>query len=149
MMDGRIFDTAERFDDYCVERKIKNPFWEDKQRFSRRVDEKGYDYWIVDTTKTQEDEAWKKRRDEYLRLEYTFRLWDYHFWMPREQFEAHLKWFKNYADTSIYMPCDCADRQCSMECAYFGKECPRMKEELKTPEILGFNGRWEFHDEEI
>lgn len=77
MIDGHIFDTAERFDNYCMERKIKNPFWEDQQRFSDRV-----------------------------------------------------------------MPCDCADRQCSMECAYFGKECPRMKEELKTPEILGFNGRF-------
>jgi hypothetical protein len=34
-----------------------------------------------------------------------------------------------------------------MACAYFGGECPRMKKEIKIPESLGFEGRWEFHDD--
>ena len=154
-IDGRILDTDNRFHDYCMERKIENPFWEDQQRFSNRVerkqDEKGRDYWVVDTTKKPEDEAWEKdwakKRDWFLRLEHTFRLWDFHFWMTWEQFEWYLKYDKDYTDVSIYMPCDCADRQCSMTCAYFGGECPRMKEEVKIPESLGFEGRWEFHDD--
>ena len=132
-IDGRILDTDNRFHDYCMERKIKDPFWEGQQRFSNRVERK-------------QDEAWAKRRDEFLRLEHTFRLWDFHFWMTWEQFEWHLKYDKDYADVSIYMPCDCADRQCSMTCAYFGGECPRIKKEIKIPENLGFEGRWEFHD---
>lgn len=153
-VDGRILDTDNRFHDYCMERKIKDPFWEDQQRFSNKIehkqDEKGHDYWVVDTTKTQEDEAWEKdwakRRDEFLRLEHTFRLWDFHFWMDDwDRFKSF--WNNQWVDTSAYMPCDIASRQCNMECAYFGKECPREREELRAPEILGFEGRWEFHDD--
>ncbi len=153
-VDGRILDTDNRFHDYCMERKIKDPFWEDQQRFSNKIehkqDEKGRDYWVVDTTKTPEDEAWEKnwekRRDEFLRLEHTFRLWDFHFWMDDwDRFKSF--WNSQWVDTSAYMPCDIASRQCNMECAYFGKECPREKEELRAPEILGFDGRWEFHDD--
>lgn len=88
-----------------------------------------------------------KKRDEYLRLDHTFRLWDFHFWMPWEKFKWHCGFDKEYTDVSIYMPCDCAERQCNMECAYFSSECPREKEELKTPKILGFEGRWEYHDD--
>jgi len=78
---------------------------------------------------------------------HTFRLWDFHFWMPWPQFKQHLDWSKTLADVSIYMPCDAAERQCSMACAYFGKDCPRVKEELQIPLILGFDGRWEEQDD--
>ena len=149
-IDGRILDTDNRFFDYCLTNHIKDPFRENLDRFSKRVerkiDEKGHDYWIVDPEEEAWLAEWAKRRDEYLRLSHTFRLWDFHFWMDWPQFEQHLRWSKEFTDTSIYMPCDCADRQCNTTCAYFGAECPRLKEELKNP--LNFEGRWEFQDED-
>lgn len=152
-IDGRILDTDNRFHDYCLRNKIKDPFREGQERFSKKVeDENGRNYWIIDTDDSPEEVTWRtewaKRRDEYLRLSHTFRLWDFHFWMTRTAFERHLRWSKEFADTSIYMPCDCAERQCSMKCAYFSGECPRQKEELRAPEILGFEGRWEYDDKD-
>ena len=153
-IDGRILDTDNRFHDYCMERKIENPFWEDQQRFAKRCRKEirnGHEVTIIDTDDSPEEKAWRKtwaeKRDKFLRLERTFRLWDFHFWMNWGQFEWYLKYDKDYTDVSIYMPCDCADRQCSMTCAYFGGECPRTKEEIKIPESLGFEGRWEFKDD--
>ena len=100
-------------------------------------------------SETPEEIAWRtewvKRRDEYLRLEHTFRLWDFHFWMPWEKFRKHLEWSVDFADTSIYMPCDAAERQCSMTCAYFGGDCPRVEEELKSP-IKGLEGEYKYDD---
>lgn len=94
-IDGRILDTDNRFHDYCFYNKIKDPFRESMLRFGERVqkktDEKGHDYWIVDTDDSPEEVAWRtewaKRRNEYLRLNHTFRLWDFHFWMTRTAFE--------------------------------------------------------------
>lgn len=100
-------------------------------------------------SETPEEIAWRskwvKRRNKYLRLEHTFRLWDFHFWMPWEKFKKHLEWSVDFTDTSIYMPCDAAERQCSMECAYFGGDCPRVKEELKSP-INGVEGEYSYDD---
>ena len=138
-IDGRILDTDNRFYDYCQCMKI-NPFQEESTK-------KGHEHNTDDSPGEEVQRTdWTKRRDEYLRLSHTFRLWDFHFWMDDwEKF----KWYGNkYVDMSIYMPCDIASRQCNMECAYFGKECPREKEELRAPEILGFEGRWEYDDEE-
>ena len=153
-IDGRMLDTDNRFHDYCNAFGITNPFWEEQKRFRDRSHDEvrnGIKCTVVDA-ESPEDIAWRtewmKRRDKYLRLDHTFRLWDFHFWMPWEKFKWHCSFDKEYTDVSIYMPCDCADRQCSMECAYFGGECPREKEELCTPEILGFEGRWELHDDE-
>lgn len=154
-IDGRILDTDNRFHDYCMVNKIKDPFREDRERFAKRCRKEfrdGHEVTIIDTNIDPEEEAWRqewaKRRDEYLRLSHTFRLWDFHFWMDDwEKFQ----WYgrnDSYVDMSIYMPCDIASRQCNMECAYFGKECPREKEDLRAPEILGFEGRWEFHDDD-
>lgn len=153
IIDGRILDTDNRFFDYCQHMKIKDPFREDRERFAKRCRKEtrnGHEVTIIDTSNSPEEEAWRaewaKRRDKYLRLNHTFRLWDFHFWMDDwEKF----KWYGNeYVDMSIYMPCDIASRQCSMECAYFLHECPRAKEELRAPEMLGFEGRWEFHDDD-
>lgn len=154
VIDGRILDTDNRFHDYCDAKGITNPFWEGQKRFSARSHKEivnGHERTYVDA-ESPEDVVWRKewvkRRNEYLRLSHTFRLWDFHFWMPWEKFKWHCGFDKEYTDVSIYMPCDCAERQCSMECAYFLRECPRAKEELKTPQILGFEGRWEYHDDE-
>lgn len=91
---------------------------------------------VVDP-ETEEDNIWRKdwekRRDEYLRLRDTFILWEDHFWMPWKQFKKYLKFHEKYADTSIYMPCDAADRQCDIACTYFGGKCPREEEPLKCP----------------
>ena len=122
-IDINMLDTDLRFSDYCSVNNIKDPL-------RARFDEKQGD------------------RDEYLRLSHAFRLWDFHFWMDWEKFQWHCKYDKNYTDVSIYMPCDTVERQCSMECRYFGKECPRKHEELKAPKILGFEGRWEYHDDD-
>ena len=151
-IDGRILDTDNRFNDYCDTFGITNPFCEERQRLNKRMSKQivnGHEITFIDP-EGPDDLLWRidwtKRRNEYLRLDHTFRLWDFHFWMPWEKFKWHCGFDKEYTDVSIYMPCDCADRQCSMECAYFLHECPREKEELKTPEILGFEGRWEYHD---
>ena len=122
-VDGRIFDTDLRWKYWCKEHGITDPFKEKYEHDS------------------PEYEDWKKRRDEYLRLEHTFRVWDCHFWMDWERFE---EFFRNeiYADISIYLPCDCANRQCSLACAYFLGECPRQEEELKSP-IKGLEDRYE------
>ena len=127
------------FEDYCKTRGIRDPFIE-RQRLI-------YDDSVPEEEKAEEYRRLGRQQEEYLRLMHTFRLWAYHFWMPREEFIKHAKLSKDYADIDIYLPCDCADRQCTMTCAYFGGECPRMKEELKIPESLGFEGRWEFHDD--
>ena len=128
-VDERIFDTDLRWEKYCKAHNIKNPFKEEIKRITSKKYEKA---WYED---------WKKRRDEYLRLEHTFRAWDCHFWMDWEKFE---RFFRNetYTDMSIYLPCDCADRQCSLACAYFLGKCPRQEEELKSP-IKGLEGRYE------
>lgn len=123
-IDERILDTNNRFHDYCMERKIRNPF------------------------QNTEEIGQAAQKDIYLCLEHTFRLWDFHFWMPWEQFSQYFK-YENYADTSIYLPCDCIDRQCAMTCAYFGGKCPREKTEIQTPKLLGFEGRWKFHDDDV
>lgn len=149
-IDGRMLDTNNRFHDFCNAKGIVNPFGEEQAHFNKRChpgEHNGRPCTVIDP-ETEEDREWRKewikRRDAYLRLEHTFRLWDFHFWMPWEKFKWHLDIDKAYADVSIYLPCDCAERQCALTCAYFGAECPRMKEELKAPEILGFDGRWEF-----
>ena len=126
-------DTDNRFFDYRIEKRIPSVVKE----------------YLKLVEADQEEVDLAKSREEYLRLAHTFRLWDYHFWMPWTEFEEYAKLSKEFTDTSIYLPCDCADRQCAMTCAYFLGECPRAKEELRAPEILGFEGRWEFHDDGI
>ena len=145
-VDGRLLDTDNRWEDYCAFNKIENPFTGKlkKEEIMVRIKDKDIPGERIEIRKPTEE--WKKRRDEYLRLCHTFRLWDLHFWIDNWD---KLKWYGNeYVDTSIYMPCDVASRQCDMMCAYFLHECPRAKEELKTPEILGFDGRWEYHDDD-
>lgn len=126
-------DTDNRFFDYRIEKRIPSVVKE----------------YLKLVEADQEEVDLAKSREEYLRLAHTFRLWDYHFWMPWAEFEEYAKLSKEFTDTSIYLPCDCADRQCAMTCTYFLGECPRREEELRAPEILGFDGRWEFHDSEI
>ena len=87
-----------------------------------------------------------EEREDYLRLLHTFNLWDYHFWMPWEKFKLELALRKDYADVERYMPCDAGERQCSMECQYFGGKCPREAEDLCAPEMLRFDGRWEIKE---
>lgn len=139
VIDGRILDADEKFRLYCKEHGIQDPFQEERERFKKRCHDgnyKGIPCMVVDP-ETKEDIAWRqeweKRRDEYLQLRDTFILWEDHFWMPWEQFKKYLKFHGTYADTSIYMPCDAADRQCDMTCAYFGAKCPREEEQLKCP----------------
>ena len=141
-----IVDTDLRFQDYCEFNHMKNPFVEWRTRHikmdSVMMDGKRVPCQIVYTEDRPEE--WKAKRNEYLRLMHTFRLWDMHFWM--EDWDRFQSYGNEYVDMSIYMPCDLADRQCSMACRYFGEKCPRIKEEIKTPESLGFEGRWEYHD---
>ena len=150
-IDGRILETDYKWSEYCKEHGIKNPFWESQDKFKARCHDEvrnGIKCTIIDAESPEEitwRTEWVKRRDEYLRLEHTFRLWDFHFWMDWSRFQEHLKWSKDFADTSIYMPCDTAERQCSMACAYFGAKCPRVKEEVKNP-IKGLEGEYKYDD---
>lgn len=153
VIDGHMLDTDNRFFDYCNTFGITNPFNEEQERFQERCTYNIDDYGHTITHIRPEnpiEAAWRQehreKKDKYLRLSHTFRLWDFHFWMDWPRFKKHLEWSTDFADTSIYLPCDCAERQCNMACTYFGTECPRMKEELRAPEILGFEGRWEYHD---
>lgn len=148
-----ILDTDNRFFDYCMTKGIKNPFREYMDMFARRcsMEERNGHATTVIREETEEEKAWNtewaKRRDEYLRLMHTFRLWDFHFWM--DDWDKFQRYGNEYVDMSIYMPCDIASRQCNMTCPYFGGKCPRETEELKCPEMLGFEGRWEFRDEKL
>ena len=148
MTTGSLLDTDDRFEDYCNAKGIADPFRESARRCTAE-ERNGHKITII-RGETEEEKAWtqewKKRRDEYLRLRHTFRLWDAHFWMDWETFAKFCEYAKFYTDVDIYMPCDCAERQCNMACTYFGGKCPRTEEELKTPEILGFEGRWKYHD---
>lgn len=152
-IDARLLDTDNRFFDYCRRRGIKDPFQERQDKWSARYSVENQDGQVVTIIRelTEEEKEWDSRQvqkiKEYLRLRHTFRLWDFHFWMNRAAFEQHLHWSEDYADTSIYMPCDTVERQCALTCAHFGGKCPREEGELKTPQILGFEGRWEFHDD--
>lgn len=146
-IDGRILDTDLRWEEYCKENNIPDPFKERMDRIEiKEVVINGVRGWESEWDRSPEalawEEDWKKRRDEYLRLMHTFRLWDMHFWMEDwEQFQRMGE--GEYVDMSIYLPCDLASRQCSMTCAYFGTECPRARgEELKSP-IEGLEGRYE------
>lgn len=154
-IDSRILDTDNRFFDYCDTFGIANPFNEEQEKFQERCTYESDEYGHTITYIRPEnpiEAAWRQeyreKKDRYLRLEHTFRLWDFHFWMTRTAFEQHLRWSKEYADTSIYLPCDTVERQCDMMCAYFSGECPREKVELRAPEMLGFDGRWEYQDRE-
>ena len=134
-----MLDEDNRWHDYCATNNIKDPFLEE-----------WIDTHITNPRVTNDDDwhkEWVRRRDDYLRMRHTFRMWDFHFWMDWEEFQSHAKYSKDYTDISIYLPCDCAGRQCNMACAYFGTKCPREKEELKNP--LNFEGRWEFRDTEL
>ena len=148
-IDGRMLETDNKWFEYCQEQGITNPFREEMDNFAKRcsVIERNGKQCTVIRSETPEEIAWRaewaKRRDEYLRLEHTFRLWDFHFQMPWEKFSKHLEWSKNYADISIYMPCDAADRQCNMACAYFLSECPRKTGELKSP-VKGVEGEYKY-----
>lgn len=151
VIDGRYLETDNKWHEYCKEHGIKNPFQESQNKFNARCHKEvrdGIECTIINS-ETPEEIAWRtewiKRRDKYLRLEHTFRLWDFHFWMPWEKFKKHLEWSTNFADTNIYMPCDAAERQCNIKCAYFGRDCPRVKEELKSP-INGVEGEYQYDD---
>ena len=113
--------AADNFHEYCFENGIKNPYHE-----------------LV----SERTEDWRERAKKFENFMFTFYLWDYHFYMPWEEFSQRLQWAKDYTDTSIYMPCDAAERQCNMACAYFGGKCPRQEGELKSP-IKGLEGRYE------
>ena len=140
-----ILDTHERWNDFCEAMGIDSPFQREQELFKARCSYKDENGWKVlqvrDFTEEEEQlmtfiKEWKK---DYLRLEHKFDLWDYHFWMTWDEFEPFLK---EYGSEIDYYPCDCAERQCALTCQYFGKECPRAKEELKSP-ISGLDGRWE------
>lgn len=113
MIDGRILEADFNFEDYCEQHKIKDPF-----RYG--------------------SEASRQEKNEFLRLEHEFRVWEFHYWMEWEEFQKWLEWYK----IEGYFPCDCGGRQCSMECAYFLRKCPRQEGELKSP-IKGLEGRYE------
>ena len=148
-VDGRIFDTDLRWKYWCKEHGIIDPFKEirehDAYQHHIKINASGNEIFVWERDDSPEYRAWyedwEKRRDEYLRQQHTFRAWDCHFWMDWERFE---KFFQNesYTDISIYLPCDCANRQCSMRCVYFLGECPRQEEELKSP-VNGLEGRYE------
>ena len=108
-----------RFFAFCQKHGIKNPF---EKRYNKDL------FFIL-----PEDKEWKIRRDKYLRLMHTFRLWEKHFKMDWDKFQREMEWVKDYADITIYCPCDCADRQCSMWCRYFKGECTRGDKELENP----------------
>ena len=139
-IDGRMLAADDRWREYCILNNIRDPFKESQERISKRIheeiDEKGHRITVVDAAPLNEpawQSAWKKRRDAYLRLQHTFKLWDYHSWMPWDDFKKQVNFSRQYADGSIYMPCDCEGRQCSVECAYFGRKCLREREPLKCP----------------
>ena len=132
---------------YCNIFGIADPFREAQERFHKKVTKhstpSGGEYWIVDTMETKEDEEWEKewevRRDEYLRLEHVFRLWEFHDKLSWDKFQAEIEYGKRFTDDwKRYLPCDCAERQCAMTCQYFSGECPRRNgEELIPPnEVL-------------
>lgn len=143
------------FDEYCDTFGITDPFRESQERFHKKVTKhsapSGGEYWIVDTMETKEDEEWEKewevRRDEYLRLEHVFRLWEFHDRLDWDDFQKEIVLSKHFTnDGDRYLPCDCAGRQCNMWCAYFGTECPRKKgEPLWAPEEV--MKVWEEHDD--
>lgn len=143
MIDGRLLDTDMRWEDYVREMHIKDPFQESRiDRVIKQVGRK----WITEPADEERRRYWDEQKDNYLRLEHTFRLWDFHFWMEWERFQRFLE-SESLADVSIYLPCDTMERQCSMTCPHFGKEnCPRRFEELKSP-IEGVEERWEYHDD--
>lgn len=131
------------FDTYCYTFGITDPFQEEQERFSKRVTKRinpsGTEYWEVDTTKTEEELAWeaeqKKKKSKYLRLEHIFRLWELHDKLSWERFQKEIEYCSRFTDDwKRYLPCDCAERQCNMWCAYFGTECPRKRgEDLYPP----------------
>ena len=140
VIDSRMLEADDRWYEYCILNNIRDPFKESQERISKRIheetDEKGHRITVIDAAPLNESawqSAWKKRRDVYLQLQHTFKLWDYHFWMPWEEFKRQMNFSRQYADVSIYMPCDAAERQCSMECAYFSAKCPRAEHPLKNP----------------
>ena len=148
-VDGRIFDTDLRWKYWCKEHGIIDPFKERDEHDAyqhRKEIINGHEVFVWDKDNSPEYKAWhedwEKRRDEYLRQQHTFRLWDFHFWMDWERFEKFIEHEESFTDISIYLPCDCANRQCSLTCAYFGEKCPRENEELKCP-IPGLEGRYE------
>ena len=147
IVDSRILDTDYRFRDYCQYNKIIDPFKEDMDRFSKRCHQEDRNGHRITIVEIDEDKEWEKRRDDFLKVAHTFRIWDFHFWM--DDWEKFQRYGRNeYVNMNIYMPCDLANRQCSMFCAYFGKKCPRENgEELKSP-IPGLNKRWEYKDDE-
>ena len=140
VIDSRMLEMDDKWREYCILNNIRDPFAESQARLARRMheeeDEKGHRITVIDAPPLDEQawqNAWAKRRDAYLRLQHTFRLWDFHFWMPWEEFKRQMHFSRQYADVGIYMPCDAAERQCNMECAYFGAKCPREEEPLKCP----------------
>ena len=139
-IDGRILDTDARWHRWCKEHGIKDPFQEcyDRIKSERKIVD-GVECWEFSPEEQAWEEEWKKRRDEYLRQKHTFRLWDLHFWM--DDWDSFQRMGNSYVDMSIYMPCDLANRQCALACAYFLGDCPRQKEELKSP-IKGLEGRY-------
>ena len=110
--------------DYCETRGIANPYKEQ-----------------IDSNNN-----WHKRRKEYDKLQQIFLFWDYHFYMGWAEFQERRK-YEHDIDLSMYEPCDYAERQCALTCPYFQNGCCRSEEELKTPQILGFEGKWTYHND--
>ena len=120
--DSRFFAANDKWRRYCGRQGITDPFEERQKEWE----------WTANRFEIlPRDPKWEMRRDEYLRLEHKFLLWEYHFWMDWERLCKIAD--KKYSNIEYYLPCDCAGRQCSMECEYFGGRCPRWTEELECP----------------
>ena len=117
-----------KFFAFCQDHGIKDPFEERYEILKHK------DLFFLTVPEGKEwERKWRVKRDKYLRLKHTFRLWEKHFTMDWDKFQSEMEWAKDYADISIYCPCDCAGRQCSMWCRYFKGECKRGDKELENP----------------
>lgn len=127
-------EVESKWEDYCCYYQIRDPFEFEVKLYKQRIviKDNGKSYIRDYTPEELSILPTKKEKQDYLLLKHTFYLWELHKILDWE----HFKWYldvEDYADTSIYYPCDAADGSCTMTCKHFGKKCPRETEELKNP----------------
>lgn len=133
VIDGRMFEAYDAWEDYAQERCLENP-WDIEEEITgkyqhREETELGWNYWTdemseEDLLKLCLNEEYKKR---YIKMRDLFVFYQLKEWMEWDQIQPYIpRWCKE-----LFYPCDVAGHQCSLECQWW----PCQNENRKTPEM--------------
>ena len=133
IIDGRMFEAYDDWEEYAKERCLENP-WTTEDKIMAKYKhfeetEFGWKAWTdeiseEDSLRLSLNEEYKKR---YIKMRDLFVFYQLKEWMGWDQIQSYIpKWCKE-----LFYPCDVAGHQCSLECQWW----PCQNEKRKTPKM--------------